>query len=77
MTLQEAKAQFLNKRVDIDWCNKNERKNATIPRNTTNLLVIEVYENCYGDIMVKFEQVGNTVSIPVFASRLKLTQVLL
>lgn len=70
MNLAEAEQLFLNKMVDISWETPNQRKGAIIPQDTKNCLVVKVYENCYGEILAKFE---NKIFVPVSINKLKLS----
>ena len=53
MTLTEAKEKFEGGTFDVSWgpLDRPLRKGETVPMNTTNIAVKEVFENCYGEIL--------------------------
>ena len=67
MNLKEAQDKFLHKTCDVDWGYGNDRKNATIPLQTTDVHVVEVYENCHGQILFKSR---NKLTCPFSVNRL-------
>jgi hypothetical protein len=53
MTVTEATEKYLNKTCNVYWgpLDRPERKNESIPKDTTNVIVNHIYEDCYGEIL--------------------------
>jgi len=69
MSLETYRELFLGKRCGIDWSIGENRKNASISKNTEDVVVSSVYENCYGDVLATFE---DKITAPVSVKKLYL-----
>lgn len=69
MTLQEAKDKFEGKTCDIHWAplDRKARENEAMMRNTLNVRVKRVYENCHGVVLFECE---DTITTPFPVQRL-------
>jgi len=66
MTLQEATEKFLGKVCNVNWgpLDRPVRKNEAIPVDTINVMVTNIYENCYGEVLFlgKTEQLRKVIT---------------
>jgi hypothetical protein len=55
MTLAQARETYLGKVCDIDWTpiDRKLRPNEPVMRPTLGIVVSEIYQNCYGEIMFR------------------------
>lgn len=57
---------LVGKNADIDWGYGNTRKNSTIPQNTENVKIINVWRNCYDEELCHTDK----ITVPVLTARL-------
>ena len=69
MKLMEAKEKYLNKTCDVYWgpTDREPRSGETIS-NSTEVIVSELYMNCYGEILFRCK---NHLYTPFNINRLK------